>query len=153
MISSNFGKLYNLYFPGISACYAFQPTYSSVIIDKYKAHNWFIPASGDLTRIGYYLYLYATKNTSVMNKFKPLFENNILTESFFTDTRFMSVNESSYYNSYDNTVDRSWAISLDMFKEVDSKIYGFNLQGVGINNVFYPYSKYMTMKILPICQI
>lgn len=153
LISSDFGKLYNLYFPGISACYAFQPTYSSVIIDKYKAHNWFIPASGDLTRIGYYLYLYATKNTSVMNKFKPLFENNVLTESFFTDTRFMSINESSYYNSYDNTVDRSWAISLDMFKEVDGKIYGFNLQGAGINNVFYPYSKYMTMKILPICQI
>ena len=152
-ISSDFGKLYNLYFPGISACYSFQPTYSSTIIDKYKAHNWFMPASGDLVRIGYYLYLYATKNTSVMNKFKPLFENNVLKESLFTNQRFMTINESTYYNSDLNTVDRAWSISLDMFTKTDGKIYGFDLQGVSNNNVFYPYSKYMTMKILPICQI
>lgn len=148
-ISNDFGKLYNLYFPGISACYAFQPTYSSVIIDKYKAHNWFMPASGDLVRIGYYLYLYAMNNTSIMNKFKPLFDNNVLTESFFANQRFMSINESSYHS----TSDRAWSISLDMFTEVNGNIYGLNLQGVGNNNVFYPYSKFMTMKILPICQI
>ena len=65
----------------------------------------------------------------------------------------MSINESAYYNSSNNTVDRAWSISLDMFTETDGKIYGFNLQGVGTNNVFYPYSKYMNMKILPICQI
>lgn len=149
LISNDYGKLYNLYFPGISACYAFQPTYASIIIDKYKAHNWFMPASGDLTRIGYYLYLYATNNATIMNKFKSLFENNILTESFFSGQRFMSINESTYHG----TPDRSWSISLDMFNSVNGSIYGFNLQGVGNNNVFYPYSKYMTMKILPICQI
>ena len=149
LISNDYGKLYNLYFPGISACYAFQPTYASIILDKYKAHNWFMPASGDLTRIGYYLYLYATNNTTIMNKFKALFENNILTESFFSSQRFMSINESTYHG----TPDRSWSISLDMFNNVNGSIYGMNLQGVGNNNVFYPYSKYMTMKILPICQI
>ena len=84
-----------------------------------------------------------------MNKFKPLFENNVLTESFFANQRFMSINESSYHS----TTDRAWSISLDMFTEVNGSTYGLNLKGVGNNNVFYPYSKFMTMKILPICQI
>jgi hypothetical protein len=44
-----------LYYPAASACFAYQPR-AAGLIDKFKAHNWFLPSSGELSRICYYAY-------------------------------------------------------------------------------------------------
>ena len=60
----------HLYYPLVSGCYAYQPIYNSTILEKYKAHNWFVPTAGDILRIGYYLYKYYHDSDHENNFFK-----------------------------------------------------------------------------------
>jgi hypothetical protein len=46
---------HHLYFPAASACFAYEPN-ASGLLDKFKVHNWFLPSSGELVRICYYMY-------------------------------------------------------------------------------------------------
>lgn len=45
----------SLYYGAASACFAYEPS-GSGLIDKFKKHKWFLPASGDVVRILYYCY-------------------------------------------------------------------------------------------------
>lgn len=45
----------DLYYQAASAAFAYQPR-AAGLIDKFKAHNWFLPSSGELLRICYYVY-------------------------------------------------------------------------------------------------
>lgn len=49
-------RSYLYYYPAASYCYAYKPTSSAKLNDKFKEHNWFLPASGDLVRIMYHMY-------------------------------------------------------------------------------------------------
>ena len=53
--STNADKWSQLCYPFISACYAYQPEFKlksgEVLADKFKAHNWFAPTEGLITRI------------------------------------------------------------------------------------------------------
>ena len=45
----------HLYYPAASIAFAYKPT-ASGLLDKFKEHNWFLPASGELIRMCYYAY-------------------------------------------------------------------------------------------------
>lgn len=49
------GRDFLLYYPAASYVYAYSPTNSSRLLDKFKPHNWFLPACGDAVRIMYYV--------------------------------------------------------------------------------------------------
>ena len=52
-IYKTYGSL--LYHPAASACFAYEPNAVN-LADRFKKHNWFLPASGDLARLMYYGY-------------------------------------------------------------------------------------------------
>ena len=45
----------HLYYLAASVAFAYQPN-AAGLLDKFKAHNWFLPASGELIRMCYYAY-------------------------------------------------------------------------------------------------
>ena len=49
------GRDFLVYYPAASYAYSYTPTSSPKLLDKFKEHNWFLPASGDAIRIMYYL--------------------------------------------------------------------------------------------------
>lgn len=44
------------YYPAASYCYAYEPlvAHGEILADKFKAHNWYLPASGELSRLVWY---------------------------------------------------------------------------------------------------
>ena len=55
----NFSKWSQLLYPAASACYAYEPANlmdGEVLADKFKAHNWALPADGILARMFWYTY-------------------------------------------------------------------------------------------------
>lgn len=53
-------------YPAASLCYAFEPGGEGKIVglnNKFKKHNWFMPASGDMARICYYMRQYFVKDS------------------------------------------------------------------------------------------
>lgn len=67
---TNVAKWTQLYFPAASAAYAYQPSVPSnfVLADKFKAHNWFLPAEGILDRIHWYLKKGADSELNIFRK-------------------------------------------------------------------------------------
>lgn len=56
-ISTDKGNDYKqFYYPAASECYAYQPTVKEgeVLLDKFKAHHWWLPSEGELARMYYY---------------------------------------------------------------------------------------------------
>lgn len=45
-----------LYYHAASACFAYEPDGVNNLDNKFKKYNWFLPASGDLVRLLYYIY-------------------------------------------------------------------------------------------------
>lgn len=61
---ANYGNTYGslMYYPAASYCFAYEPNAAN-LDDRFKKYNWFLPASGDLMRIQYYMYhSYSTQN-------------------------------------------------------------------------------------------
>ena len=59
ILSSATGAKANKYYPAASCCYAYEPTNlmnGEKLNDKFKTHNWFLPSSGELVHIWYYLH-------------------------------------------------------------------------------------------------
>lgn len=50
------GNYKQFYYPAASECYAYQPTVKKgeVLLDKFKAHHWWLPSEGELARMYYY---------------------------------------------------------------------------------------------------
>ena len=53
-----------LYYPAASRCYAYVPSIKEGTLDKFKAHNWWMPSYGELMRIAYYYRQYKTASTN-----------------------------------------------------------------------------------------
>lgn len=56
-ISTDKGNNYKqYYYPAASECYAYQPSVKKgeVLLDKFKAHHWWLPSEGELVRMYYY---------------------------------------------------------------------------------------------------
>ena len=71
-------KWSQLAYPAISACYAYEPKNlmdGEVLADKFKAHNWFLPAEGLLARICWFL---KYGEIGGMDVFKGAREKNLL---------------------------------------------------------------------------
>ena len=61
-ISETHGDL--LYYPAASACFAYEPETVN-ILNKFKSHNWFLPSSGDIARICYYIFQSHVKGSTL----------------------------------------------------------------------------------------
>ena len=56
MGEANYEKWSQFFYPAASAAYAYQPSVKAgeELADKFKAHNWFLPANGHLGRMYWY---------------------------------------------------------------------------------------------------
>lgn len=67
----------HLYYPAASVAFAYQPN-AAGLIDKFKAHNWFLPASGELLRMCYYAYqsYNPATNTALAEPFNSIYDSS-----------------------------------------------------------------------------
>ena len=80
---SLFGTNYDsLYYPAASRCYAYVPTTKEGTLDKFKAHNWWMPSYGELMRIAYYYRQYKTASTNTEDNPLNIFRGAILAGVF-----------------------------------------------------------------------
>ena len=116
---ANSAKWSQIYYPAASAAYAYEPTVVGYeLADKFKAHNWFLPAHGLLMRLCWY----RSKGTSSnKNIFKKAIENQIFTNL-----------ASSYYwssNEYNNYI--AWCCSFSNYNTAfNGKYYGYKVRPV-----------------------
>lgn len=147
---SKFGesRYTHLYYPLVSGCYAYQPIYNSTILDKYKAHNWFVPTAGDILRIGYYLYKYYHDSDHENNFFKEAIDYNVLSSSLFAERLWTCIESSNF----DSKPSRIWTYDLDMNNS--GKYLQYNGSDLTTSATTYPFSKrFSSYRMLPICQI
>ena len=92
---ANSTKWSQIYYPAASAAYAYEPTVVGFeLADKFKAHNWFLPANGLLMRFCWY----RSKGTgSSQNIFKKAIDKQIFTN--FSTASFWSSTECNSYNN------------------------------------------------------
>lgn len=91
--NGNSARYQQYYYPAASFCYAYEPTDlkpGEVLADKFKAHNWYLPSSGELAREYWY---YRQGLASDLNIFKAAINGGIMTN--FTSSYHWS---SSEYN-------------------------------------------------------
>ena len=127
-----------LYYPAASACFAYEPVGVSKLADKFKKRNWFLPASGDMIRILYYVY--------------QSFNNGNVQDEPFNSKYDSSYNEPA--NAFAN------AIKLNVLNI--NRMSGYFLtsteQNRDSNFTINTYSqcnywtKYSTAHVLPICK-
>lgn len=98
---TNVAKWTQLYFPAASAAYAYQPSVPSnfVLADKFKAHNWFLPAEGILDRIHWYLKKGAD---SELNIFRKALAAGL----------FVSFSSSGYWSSTEYSGTFAWLVTF-----------------------------------------
>ena len=116
---ANSAKWSQIYYPAASAAYAYEPTVVGFeLADKFKAHNWFLPANGLLMRFCWY----RSKGTgSSQNIFKKAIDKQIFTN--FSASYFWSSTE--YISTY------AWYCSFSSYNTYGStKSYGFRVRPV-----------------------
>ena len=95
---TNKNKWSQIYTPAASAAYAYQPSVVGfTLADRFKAHNWFLPAIGLLKRLYWY---YSKGNSSDLNIFKGAIEKGKFTNIYYSGAPSAGVWSSSEYNSY-----------------------------------------------------
>lgn len=103
---------YYLYYPAASYAYAYEPNVDG-LNDKFKAHNWFLPSSGELARIWYYSR--QNENGSRISGFKDLVCS---ATTSYSDT---------LWSSTECTSTNGWCISFNFNGKYDYGTgYGFN---------------------------
>lgn len=99
--ATNYAKWSQVYYPAASMCYGYQPTglkNGEQLADKFKAHNWFLPPAGLLSRI----YWYHSKGTSSsLNIFKDALAKGKFT-AFPASTHWSSTEANTTYAWYVN---------------------------------------------------
>lgn len=105
-IASNRGVCYSqYYYPAASECYAYQPTVKDgeVLLDKFKAHHWWLPSEGELARIYYYhSHGYDINKEDSKAIFTKAYNLNVLTQ----------FSNSCHWSSTEENASRSWAINF-----------------------------------------
>jgi len=113
---TNTAKWTQLYYPAASAAYAYQPTVSGdfVLAEKFKAHNWFLPANGLLARLCWYHRQGYSNTPENKNIFKQAYADNLFAQ--FTSSGYWS---SSEYYSYG-----AWSVSFSSFNSNNDRKNG-----------------------------
>jgi hypothetical protein len=152
-VVSNSNANMDLYYPAASYCWAYQPNVSN-LNDKFKEHNWFLPACGDVARIAFYSYC--------------LYDNNDIDESLMPDyenyNKFKSINTGKYailknisdvitsteYKSGNNNPCKAFKLSYNttLGRYTSSNIWSPNES----NYSMYKSANTSSNKILPICR-
>ena len=72
-------KYQQYYWPAASYCYAYEPTVmeGEALSPKFQAHNWYLPAIGELVRQYWY---YRQGLTSDLNVFAKAINNGVMTD-------------------------------------------------------------------------
>lgn len=89
---TNTAKWSQIFYPAASAAYAYEPSVPSTVqlADRFKAHNWFLPAVGLLKRLAWY---WKQGTTSNMNIFKAALAGGFFTNFASTSADFWSSSE------------------------------------------------------------
>ena len=112
-------KWSQIYYPAASAAYAYEPTVVGFeLANKFKAHNWFLPANGLLMRFCWY----RSKGTgSSQNIFKKAIDKQIFTN--FSASNFWSSTEYASYGA--------WQCHFSNYNTgYHTKFYGFRVRPV-----------------------
>ena len=92
---SNYARYRQFYFPPASYCYAYEPSVSAseTLSDKFKAHNWWLPSCGELSR----MYWYHSKGYDGANYaiFSAAYSAGVFAK--FTASRYWSSSESNQH--------------------------------------------------------
>ena len=90
-------KYQQYYWPAASYCYAYEPEVmdGEELAPQFKAHNWYLPASGELARQYWY---YRQGLASDLNIFATAINNSIMTN--FTSSYRWSSSEGNQYNAW-----------------------------------------------------
>ena len=137
-----------LYYHAASACFAYEPSGVNNLADKFKKYNWFLPASGDLTRLLYYVYQSYDTTTGTAsetpinseyngtigepaNAFKNAISNKIPNTNI-SIFRAGSFSNNTFYSSTE--AGRDQVITINATNGKSSQTY-----------------KYNTYKVVPIC--
>ena len=114
-------KYQQYYYPAASYCYAYEPKgllEGEELADRFKAHNWYLPSSGELARLYWY---YQRGKDDDKNIFKAALASGKMTD--FTSSYRWS---SSEYNSW-----HAWYVSFG-----SGNFYGY-----------YKYSSYVVRAV------
>lgn len=86
-------KEYQYFYPAASACYAYEPsTGNHELNDNFKKHTWWLPSTGEILRIMYYVKNNSAEFEKVMNDGKFKFS----LESYYTTSTEWSDNPRAY---------------------------------------------------------
>jgi hypothetical protein len=115
---TNKAKWSQIFYPAASAAYAYQPSVPSTVqlAERFKAHNWFLPAVGLLKRLAWY---WKQGTTSNKNIFKAALAGGFFTNFASTSAYFWSSSES--YSTY------SWPVCFASsgYSNPNTKYYSY----------------------------
>jgi len=129
-LESAYPAIYSQYlYPAMSAAYAYEPsvTGNHVLIDKFKAHNWYTPSIGELCRLAFY-HLVGRADSPYKNAaVDDIFYNAVTALKF---TRFAAA---YYWSSTEGNSGYAWCVN-------------FNYGGIGAGY----YTKGDTLAVRPV---
>lgn len=116
------------YYPAASLCYAYQPgvTGTEVLNDKFKAHNWWLPSSGELAR----WYWHSKRGGSypddvrIGNIFKQGIDDGVFSD-FPASGHWSSTENSQGYSWYVNFGDGCFYFNIKYFSIVVRAVAAF----------------------------
>ena len=112
-------KYKQFYYPAASECYAYQPSVKDgeVLLDKFKAHHWWLPSEGELARMYYYhSHGYDTTKEDAKAIFAQASDSGTL-KKFSTSSLWSSTERNSLC---------SWASSFSDGRVCVNSIYGYD---------------------------
>ena len=163
-VSGTFGSL--MYYPAASRCYAYEPDLTSSnneLAPKFRKHNWFLPATGEMLRILYYYYqsydgnnnkIYINENRNSTHTNANAFANaiklgilstNNMTNNFGETYRYCTSTENNYNNIYGTY----YADYIDFVYPVTGNVFNATINA--INGSSISNNKSSTYYVRPIC--
>ena len=141
-------------YPAASLAYAYEPNGEGNIpklLDKFKKNNWFIPSSGDVVRIAYYMRQYLINDSTFedSNAFKTAIESGILKNAGWITKNYTNdgVTGQAILSSteYDSNAQKYVVVNTTGVSKFISE--GQNRGGICEGNY-----KYNAAKLRPICR-
>jgi hypothetical protein len=136
----------HLYYPAASVAFAYQPK-ASGLIDKFKAHNWFLPSSGELLRICYYAYQSYKDGVAQAEPVNSLYDSsyNEPANAFYIPIKDGKLSMNYLYSGVDTSGTLMWS-STETSGEKQSIAISSN------NGSWEQRSKSSTGAVRPVCR-
>lgn len=114
-------KYKQYYYPAASECYAYQPSVKEgeVLLDKFKAHHWWLPSNGELARLWYYYYCSYDAENNNSPKEGP---NNIFIQAVNLGALKNFNKTGIYWSSTEFLVNYAWSIIFKKGWDMDRGI-------------------------------